>query len=121
MYFSRVLQNIHKIKYTNNNLYKNHNYFYYKLIQNKHKNKSNMNTNIQSNIIPYSFPKPILNYKNIKDKNSTLIVLDHNKNQNKKYNTILYSITIGTTTILVLSYGIYSYIVIKHIDLLFCL
>jgi hypothetical protein len=124
MYFSRVLQNLHKLKYTNNNLYKNHKYFYYKLIQNKNKNKNNMNTKIQSVMIPYSFQKPILNYKNVKDKDSNLVDSEYNNNKNQNNNNnniiILYSITIGTTTIL-LSYGIYSYIVIKQIDLLFCL
>jgi hypothetical protein len=119
MYFSRVLQNLHKIKYTNNNVYKKHNYLYYKLIQNKHKNS--MNTKIQSITIPYSFPKPILNYKHVKDKNKECNLIDSENNKNKNNtNTILYSITIGTTTIL-LSYGLSVYIITQYIDLLFCL
>lgn len=122
MHFSRVLHNLHKIKYTNNNVYKKHNYLYYKLIQNKHKNS--MNTKIQSITIPYRFPKPILNYKNVKDKdknkNKECNLIDSENNKNKN-NTILYSITIGTTTTLLLSYGIYTYVIVKHIDLLFCL
>ena len=118
MYFSRVLQNLHKIKYTNNNVYKKHNYLYYKLIQTK--NINSMNTKNQSVMIPYSFPKPILNYKNVKDKNKECNLIDFKNNKNKN-NNILYTITIGTTTTLLLSYGLYTYVVVKHIDLLFCL
>jgi len=42
MFFSIVLQNIKKIKYTNNNIYMKKNYIYYKLIQNKIKTNINI-------------------------------------------------------------------------------
>ena len=116
MFYSRVLQNIRKIKYTNNKLYKNHDYIYHNLIQ----NKSNCKTNIKSDMIPYNVSKLLLKYKK---KDSNLIDLKNKNDKNKNYNinTIFYTITIGTTTILLLSYGMYSYVVVKHIDLLFCL
>ena len=42
MFFSIVLQNIKKIKYTNNNIYMKKNYIYYKLIENKIKTNINI-------------------------------------------------------------------------------
>ena len=131
MFFSRVLQNIQKIKYTNNNICKKHEYIYYKLIKNvryknnnnkniRHKNKNKNNAlYLQSNIIPVSYRlSKLIEYKNSNLINYTPSNIKNVKNV--KYNTIVYSIIAGTSTLLLVSCGIYSYIVIKHIDLLFC-
>ena len=117
MFFSRVLQNLQKIKYTNNHLYKKHNYDHYKLTQ--HKIRSTIGSKKQSVLTQYRYilPKGIIKNKNIEHIGHK----EHIEQKDKKDNTIhsIIKIMIGTTTILVLSVASYSYIVIKH--LLVCL
>lgn len=123
MFFSRVLQNLQKIKYTNNNLYNKHNYDHYKLTQ--HKIRSVIGSKNQSILTHYrySLPKGIIKSRNIEhiENKEHIENIDNINNIDKKNKTrqSIIMIMIGTTTILVVSVGSYSYIVIKH--LLVCL
>ena len=125
MFFSRVLQNLQKIKYTNNNCYRKNEYFYYKLKQNKNIRYSNNESKLQSVIIPNRLPKLILNTENkdsnIKDVKDVKDVKDDKYDKYDKYNTIVSSIIVGTTIFIILSSGLYSYIVVKQINLLLSL
>ena len=134
MFFSKVVHNLQKIKYTNNNCYKKNGYVYYKLMQNKNKHHINNNcSKIQSVIIPYRLPRLIIKSENIehkdsKDSNKSNIITykqsdikDIKDIKDNKYNTIVSSIIVGTTSLILVSSGIYSYILIKYIDLLICL
>ena len=120
MFFSRVLQNLQKIKYTNNNLYNKHNYDHYKLTQ--HKIRSVIGSKNQSILTHYrySLPKGIIKSRNIEHiENKEHIENINNIDKKNKTRQSIIMFMIGTTTILVVSVGSYSYIVIKH--LLVCL
>ena len=125
MFFSKVLQNIQKIKYINNNFYRKNEYFYHKLKQNQNILHSNNDSKLKSIIIPYRLPKLLLNSENkdsnIKDVKEVTDVKDVKDVKYNKYNTIVSSIIIGTTLVIIVSSGLYSYIVVKHINLLITL
>ena len=82
MLFSRLLQNIQKIKYTNNNLYHKNEYIYYKLMQNK------IQSTIKSTILlPKTVSLSLLNYRNTQQKLE--LQLKYNKYDN---NFILFGL-----------------------------
>lgn len=119
MFVSRLLQNTH------NYLYRKNKYFYYKLMQNKIHNTHNTHNTIIPHMLPIITTKK---YKNKTMDNNTIDnksmdnkVVNLVKNQTINIKNIFYTTVIGTTIIIVTSTGIYYYIVINHINLLFCL
>ena len=131
MLFSRLLQNIQKIKYTNNNLYHKNEYIYYKLMQNK------IQSTIKSTILlPKTVSLSLLNYRNTQQKLELQLKYnkyDNNFIENKKSkskskskskinikNKIVLTM-IGTTIILVSCTSFCYYIIISNINLLFYL